>query len=100
MTLLIRLYAHDKSAIEDLEKVRVNPDFTSEFRNDLEFFIPQLCSFYLRGDSEDPERLVNLIVMASSTSFFFSHRIWFYFQSMLFNQSSNNTAITEQALKE
>jgi hypothetical protein len=38
--------------------------------------------------------------MASSTSFFFSHRIWFYFQSMLFNQSSNNTAITEQALKE
>ena len=35
LTLLIRLYAHDKSAIEDLESVRVNPDFTSEFRNDL-----------------------------------------------------------------
>ena len=40
LTLLIRLYAHDTSAIEDLEKVRVNPDFTSEFRNDLEFYIP------------------------------------------------------------
>jgi hypothetical protein len=40
LTLLIRLYAHDKSAIEDLERVRVNPDFTSEFRSDLEFFIP------------------------------------------------------------
>ena len=100
LTLLIRLYAHDKTAIEDLEKVRVNPDFTSQFRGDLEFYIPQLCSFYLRGDSEDPERLVNLIVMASSSSFFFSHRIWFYFQSMLFNSANANTAITEQALKE
>ena len=99
LTLLIRLYAHDKTAIEDLEKVRVNPDYTSQFRSDLEFYIPQLCSFYLRGDSEDPERLVNLIVMASSSSFYFSHRIWFYFQSMIFN-SASTTVITEEALKE
>lgn len=85
LTLLVRLYAHDTKAIDDLEKVRVNPDFTSQFRSDLEFFIPQLCSFYLRGDFEDPERLVNLLVMASTSSFFFSHRIWFYFQSMIFS---------------
>ena len=99
LTLLIRLYAHDKTAIEHLEKVRVNPDYTSQFRGDLEFYIPQLCSFYLRGDSEDPERLVNLIVMASSSSFFFSHRIWFYFQSMIFN-SASTTDYSEDALKE
>ena len=37
---LMRLYAHHSDAIQDLEKCRVNPDFTSIFRNDLEFFIP------------------------------------------------------------
>jgi hypothetical protein len=36
---------------------------------------------------------VNLILLASQTSFFFSHRIWFYFQSMLFSaQSSTDEA--------
>ena len=40
LTLLIRLYAHDLSAIGDLERVRVNPDFTSSQRSDLEFYIP------------------------------------------------------------
>lgn len=40
LTLLVRLYAHDMKAIRDLEKVRVNPDFTSRIRNDLEFYIP------------------------------------------------------------
>lgn len=85
LTLLIRLYAHDtNAAIDGLENVRVNPDFTSQFRADLEFYIPQLCAFYLGGDSDEPERLVNLLVMAASQSFFFSHRIWFYFQSMIF----------------
>jgi len=69
--------------VEDLEKVRVNPDFTSRFRADLEFYIPQLCSFYLRGDIEEPERLVNLLVLAGASSFFFSHRMWFYFKSMI-----------------
>lgn len=38
---LIRLYAHDEEAIKLLrEECRINPDFTSIFRNDLEFFIP------------------------------------------------------------
>jgi len=78
--------------------VRVNPDFTSQFRSDLEFFIPQLCSFYLRGDSENADQLVNLIVMASESSFFFSHRIWFYFQSMIFNP--NAPGATPQLLRE
>ena len=87
MSVLIRLYAHDKAAIKDLERVRVNPDFTSRFRSDLEFFIPQLCCFYLKGDSEGEEDIVNLITLASTGSFFYSHRIWFFFQAMLFPES-------------
>ena len=29
--------------------------------------------------------MINLIVMASSSSFFFSHRVWFFFQSLIIN---------------
>ena len=87
MSVLIRLYAHDKPAIKDLERVRVNPDFTSRFRSDLECFIPQLCCFYLKIDSEGEEDIVNLITLASTGSFFYSHRIWLFFQAMLFPES-------------
>jgi hypothetical protein len=83
MSLMIRLYAHDSNALKQLESIRVNPDFTSQFRSDLEFFIPQLCSFYVEGDFEHPKDLVNLIVMAASSSFYFSHRTWFFFSSLL-----------------
>ena len=81
---LMRLYAHQPESISDLERSRVNPDFTSPFRDDLEFFIPQLCSFYLKGDFEKQSDLANLIVLASSTSFYFSHRVWFFFQSTMY----------------
>jgi len=37
---LINLYAHKPGAIEDLKNCRVNPDFNSHVRNDLEFYIP------------------------------------------------------------
>lgn len=37
---MMRLYAHEQDAIGELERCRVNPDFTSVFRDDLEFFIP------------------------------------------------------------
>ena len=82
---MIRLYAHDDTVLKDLEQARVNPDFTSEFRNDLEFFIPQVCSFYLQGEFMNAQQLREFLLMACSTSFFFSHRIWFFFQSVMFN---------------
>lgn len=76
---MIRLYAHQPGAIKNLEKCRINPNFRSKFRDDLEFYIPQLCSFYLKGDIEDPMSLFNVIILASQTNFFFSHRVWFFF---------------------
>ena len=52
---LMRLYAHQPDAIKDLKELcRVNPDFNSNYRNDLEFYIPQICTFFLRCDLEDP----------------------------------------------
>ena len=46
--ILTNLYANE-NVIEDLEKVRLNPNLVSEdnLRNDLEFYIPQLCTFLL-----------------------------------------------------
>jgi hypothetical protein len=41
----------------------------------------------LKGDSDEPLKLVSLLVMAATSSFYFSHRIWFYFQSMLFDDT-------------
>ena len=83
---MMRLYAHQSEAIKDLEQCRVNPDFTSVFRDDLEFFIPQLGSFYLKVDFEHPEAIANLIVFAASASFFFAHRVWFFFQSTMIGE--------------
>ena len=52
---MMRMYAHQQGAIKDLEKCRVNPDFKSVFRDDLEFYVPQLCSFYLKGKLEQQD---------------------------------------------
>lgn len=85
---LIKLYAHKDDAIRDLEKCRINPDFNSKVRNDLEFYIPQICSVYIHGEIDDPNDLINLIVMASKSNIFFSHRIWFFFQSLMFTNDA------------
>ena len=84
------MYAHHPGAIKDLERCRINPDFNSIFRDDLEFFIPQMCSFYLKGNLENPQDLFNVIILASQTNFFFSHRVWFFFHSAMFQEFSQN----------
>jgi hypothetical protein len=79
---LIQLYSCDSKAIENLAQCRINPDLKSPVRKDLEFFIPQLCSFYLQGYDQADE-LVELMVQASRHDFYFSHRVWFFFRSVL-----------------
>ena len=54
--ILANMWAH-KQVIKDLEKVRINPNLIRKeklkalsniiIRNDLEFYIPQLCSFII-----------------------------------------------------
>lgn len=62
--LLTELYAHDEGAVEELMKCRINPDFTNFVRSDLEFFIPEISSFYLRGKFEEQQSLLNLMTSA------------------------------------
>lgn len=94
---LMRLYAHQPDAIQDLKELcRVNPDFSSAFRNDLEFYIPQICTFFLRCDLEDPQQLFDFILMASSADFFFAHRVWFFLYSSMLRGMSPETIVTAQ----
>ena len=88
--LLTRLYAHEDSVIEDIMKCRINPDFTSDIRNDLEFFIPEISSFYLRGKYEEQQSLLNLLTSAWGISFFFSHRLYFFFKSVISTDGSKD----------
>lgn len=84
----MRVYAHQAGALKDLEKCRVNPDFNSAFRDDLEFYIPQLCSFFLKGRVEEPEELFRVLMWASLKNFYFAHRVWFFFHSAMFQEYS------------
>jgi len=65
--------------------VRLNPDFLSgdSTRSDLEFFIPQLCSFYLNPELStlEVEQLGEILSRACEVSFFFAHRVWFFLRS-------------------
>ena len=54
----------------------MNPDYTEQVRTDLEFYIPQLCSYYLKEPQE--EELAKFIILACQSSIFFSHRVMFF----------------------
>lgn len=45
--VLTRLYAHEQGALKELENFRINPDFSVDVRIDLEFYIPQVLTFFL-----------------------------------------------------
>ena len=47
--VLVEVSNKKEKAIKHLEKVRINPDFMKAplIRSDIEFFLPQICSYYL-----------------------------------------------------
>lgn len=73
-------------AVKHLEKMRINPNLLRSQkaqRDDLEFYIPQICSAYLdpRSSQQFRDRLEIFLLHASKCSFFFAHRLWFFFNS-------------------
>lgn len=38
----------------------------------------------MKGNLDSHDELVGLITQAAQTSFFFSHRLWFFFKSIIF----------------
>lgn len=82
---MVELYKHKTHAISHLQRVRLNPDFAKKSgeRRDLEFYLPQLASFYLSNDLpiEAQNQLVSTLLQASKRNFYFAHRLWYFLNS-------------------
>ena len=80
---VINLFAH-KYVIDDLKKMRLNPNLIlleQGKRNDLEFYIPQLCNFNLFGGQEQVAQFFFFLCNACYASFFFAHRVYWFMRS-------------------
>ena len=83
---LTNLFANaDDEAIEALGDFRLNPNLVNEnkLRNDLEFYIPQLCTFLLFGDIKAIEEFFSFLCKACNASFFFAHRVHWFLSAMI-----------------
>ena len=83
---LTNLFANaDDEAIEALGDFRLNPNLVSEnkLRNDLEFYIPQLCTFLLFGDIKAIEEFFVFLCKVCNASFFFAHRVHWFLSAMI-----------------
>ena len=83
--ILTNLFVNDDDAISGLESIRLNPNLVSEnkLRNDLEFYIPQLCTFLLFGEVKDIEEFFVFLCKACNASFFFAHRVHWFLSAMI-----------------
>ena len=98
--LLTNLFVNEDDAISELESIRVNPNLVSEnkLRNDLEFYIPQLCTFLLFGEIKDIEEFFVFLCRVCNASFFFAHRVHWFLSSMI-NASEDKREDIIQILK-
>ena len=97
---LVTLYKHKSNAAQALSGVRLNPDFAynTQTRTDLEFFIPQLCSFYLNNnlDQLEQQQIGEIMVQACRINFYFAHRVLFFLRALPVSNGEN--AILIQSL--
>lgn len=90
---LAKLWAY-QNAIKDLETIRINPNLLSIVRNDLEFYIPQLCTFLLFGVKDTVDELAAFLCKASYSCVFFAHRVIWFFLSM--NGNNLNPSLNQK----
>ena len=94
--ILTNLFANADNAIEALESIRLNPNLVSEnkLRNDLEFYIPQLCTFLLFGEVKAIEEFFVFLCKVCNASFFFAHRVhWFLLAMIKYAQEKKDEII-------
>ena len=75
--ILTNLFSNKDGSISALESIRLNPNLVSanKLRNDLEFYIPQLCTFLLFGEMKAIEEFFVFLCKVCNASFFFAHYI-------------------------
>lgn len=95
---MVQLLKKDRNAIRYLKKIRINPKLnrmsnkkhSTKLRSDLEFFLPQIISHYLRDDlTKDEEAvIVDFIMKGCELNIFFAHRVWFNLKASLVNKDN------------
>lgn len=95
---LIKLYSLSKDAVTSLSACRINPDMRAKVtqRRDLEFYIPQLLSFYVHGYFDNSEQLENLLLRAARSDHFFSHRILFFLRAFVLERLPDQEKAKQQ----
>ena len=85
--LLTNLFANAENSVEELKNIRLNPNLVNEnkLRNDLEFYIPQLCTFLLFGEVKAIEEFFVFLCRVCNASFFFAHRVHWFLSAMINN---------------
>ena len=79
--MLTKLFINEEDAIEGLKNIRLNPNLVSEnkLRNDLEFYIPQLCTFLLFGDFKALEEFFVFLCRVCNSSFSLLNKVFIIF---------------------
>ena len=83
--ILTNLFTNKDGSIVALESIRLNPNLVSanKLRNDLEFYIPQLCTFLLFGEMKAIEEFFVFLCKVCNASFFFAHRVHWFLSAMI-----------------
>ena len=83
--ILTNLFTNKSGSIAALESIRLNPNLVSanKLRNDLEFYIPQLCTFLLFGEMKEIEEFFVFLCKVCNASFFFAHRVHWFLSAMI-----------------
>ena len=83
--ILTNLFSNKDGSISALESIRLNPNLVSanKLRNDLEFYIPQLCTFLLFGEMKAIEEFFVFLCKVCNASFFFAHRVQWFLSAMI-----------------
>ncbi|CAD8152555.1 unnamed protein product [Paramecium pentaurelia] len=64
----------------NLEKVRLNPNWLSQKRDDLEYYIPQFINYLVFRDNH--KELINFLINVCQNNFFFAHLTYFQLKSL------------------
>lgn len=77
----------DEHTIADLEELSLGPIVSKAWvrRDDLEFYIPQLCNFLLFGEFKAVNSLIRFLLEACKSSFHFAHRVVWFLASIDFS---------------
>jgi len=102
MYSMVQLLKKSPKAVDHLQSIRINPKLSrsskkdaSKPRYDLEFYLPQILSHYLRHDlSTTEESLIKeFMIKACQTNIFFAHKTWFNLKASLINKENNTQVV-------